>query len=101
MEKQRQQVMLSLDKVIWLSKQQRAKGDKSISATINRILSEYQYLMEKIEEQQEKQAAETYQDVRTSQIRQRLGQPINDQTTNKVKIVRNEERERKKKDRTD
>jgi hypothetical protein len=89
MEKQRQQVMLPLDKIIWLSKQQRAKGDKSISATINRILSEYQYLIEKIEEQREKEAVESYKDVRTSQIRQQLGQPINDQTTNKVVVRKN------------
>lgn len=80
--------MLPLDKIIWLSREQHKKGEKSISVTINRILSEYQYLMEKFQEKEAAKAEPSYNEVRTEQIRRQIGQPINDQTKSKVELRR-------------
>lgn len=74
MEKLRIQVLLPMDKVTWLSKmQKRFQGRygniKSISQTINIILSEYQNLLEKMEEQQQpKQPEPSYKEVRNQQM---------------------------------
>jgi len=89
MEKQRQQIMLPLAQVVWLSKQMHYHHDKSISTAISRILSEYQYLIDKIEESraiQEGKEAETYKEVRQKQMREAIGKPLTHEEGNKITV---------------